>query len=76
MAFVGESVGEDLIRSAQLDMFPMPLTCSTFGITENPALLTVLRHKKEELGITAEILDEIAKTPSPAKVFRELLGVE
>lgn len=76
LAFVGKSVGEDLLRSARLDVFPMPLTCSTYGITENPSLLTVLRHRGDELGLTAEKLDEIAKMPSPAQALRDLLGVE
>lgn len=76
LAFVGKSVGEDLLRSARLDMFPMPLTCTTYGITDSPSLLTALRHRWESLGITEETLDEIAKMPDPVQSLKKLLEVE
>jgi hypothetical protein len=76
LAFAGRSVGEDLLQSANLDIFPMPLTCSTYGVLENPSILTALRLRGEELGITALLLDEIAKEPSPSSSLKKLLRLE
>lgn len=75
MATSGKSVGEDLLRSASLDMFPMPHTCVAFGILEEPSILTALRLKSSELGITAEKLDQLAKEPSPKQALKDLLGL-
>ncbi len=75
LAELGKSVGQDLLDSAKMDLFPMPHTCLTFGILENPSILTALRLKAEESGITADLLDKIAKSPSPKSELLETLGL-
>lgn len=75
LAQTGVSVGEDLLRCAMLDVLPMPKTCRTFGILEDPDILTLLRLKSEDGLLTAEDLDEAAKTEMPGVELRRLLGV-
>jgi hypothetical protein len=75
LAKTGVSVGEDLIRCAMLDVLPMPKTCRTFGILEDPDILTLLRLKSENGLLSAEELDEAAKTEAPGVELRKLLGV-
>jgi hypothetical protein len=75
LADLGKSVGQDLLDSSKMDLFPMPHTCETFGVLEAPEVLTAIRLKSQEMGITAEVLDELAKTPSPKAGLLRLLGL-
>lgn len=76
IASIGKTVGEDLLSSARLDIFPMPHTCKAFGILEEPSILTALRLRYEELGITPEKLDEMSKKPAPLCELRKALNLE
>lgn len=71
----GVSVGEDLLRCAMLDVLPMPKTCRTFGLLDDPDILTVLRLRAEDGKVRAEDLDEVAKTQMPGAELRRMLGV-
>jgi hypothetical protein len=75
LAKTGVSVGEDLLRCARLDILPMPKTCRTFGVLEDPDILTLLRLRAEEGGVGTEDLDEVAKTEMPGLELRRILGV-
>lgn len=75
LAVTGKSIGEDLLSSAKLDLYPMPETCKAFGILDAPYLLTALRLHADEVGVTAEQLDELAKLPSPSAALAALLGL-
>lgn len=71
----GVSVGEDLLRCARLDILPMPKTCRTFGILDDPDILTLLRLKADDGDLGAEDLDGAAKSEMPGVELRKLLGV-
>ncbi len=75
LADLGKSVGRDLLDSAKLDLFPMPHTCLTFGVLENPSVLTALRLRADDAGVTADLLDEIAKSASPQSELLKILGL-
>ena len=75
LAETGKSVGEDLLSSAKMDMFPMPHTCSTFGIADDPSILTAIRLRADDVGVDAEVLDELAKSEDPRSSLRRLLGL-
>jgi hypothetical protein len=53
----------------------MPKTCRTFGVLEDPDILTLLRLRAEEGGVGTEDLDEVAKTEMPGLELRRILGV-
>lgn len=69
------TVGEDLLRCANLDIFPMPKTCSTFGVLDDPDILTFVRLKAEEGKIGPDELDEVAKSETPRAELRRVLGL-
>ncbi len=75
MARTGVSVGEDLLRCAMLDVLPMPKTCRTFGVLEDPDILTLLRLRAEDGGVGSDDLDDAAKSEMPGLELRRLLGV-
>lgn len=71
----GVTVGQDLLRCAGLDLLPMPKTCRTFGLLEDPDILTALRLKAEDGAIDSERLDEMAKSERPGVELRRFLGI-
>jgi hypothetical protein len=72
----GVSVGEDLLRCAMLDIFPMPKTCRTFGLLEEASILEAVRRKVQDGLLDASMLDEMAKSECPREELRGIIGAQ